>query len=153
MKLVSVVTVMLCMFIVPSISSGTDEKLLSSKQIRALFTEKTMTVTNVKDSKKGDSKRVKLYTSQAGTAQTLLDEGETRTRIWHVTDDGRICFSRPITRRNQGSTCGQIVYDGQGVYRMYLTKDIKQNKNGRISGASKKDLLLEFSNFKKGSDL
>lgn len=128
------------------------EKLLTATEVQNLFNDKTMTVQNEQvDAKNKRAEPFKASTSSMGIAKTVYDDDSSQTRAWHVADDGRICFSRSLSRRRQGSTCGFIIEDG-GAYLMYESKDIKE-KSGRVMGLKKKDLLLRFTDFTSGNNL
>lgn len=129
------------------------ETLLTASQVQELFADKTMTVTNGRpdDKKGGHEEPFKVYTSNMGIAKTVYDDESSQTRAWHVSDDGRLCFSRSLSRRRQGTTCGYIIKD-ENQYLLYTSKDIKE-KNGKVVGVSKKDLLIIFSDFKSGNML
>lgn len=114
------------------------ETLLTAKQVQELFADKTMTVTNGRpDNKKGGREEpFQAYTSDMGLAKTVFDDESSQTRAWHVAEDGRLCFSRSLSRRRQGTTCGFIVEDND-KYLLYTSKGI-QEKNGRVLGAKKR---------------
>lgn len=142
-----------CLFLVTQGTAHCSaETLLTAKEVRSLFSDKTMTVQN--ERKSGKNTRVepfKAFTSSMGIAKTVYDDDSSQTRAWNVADDGRMCFSRSLSRRKQGKTCGFIIQNGD-MYLLYNSKDIKV-KNGRVVGLKKKDLLVSFTDFISGNQL
>lgn len=150
----SVVAVIgLCVFLVTlGAVNCSAEKLLTGKEVQDLFNDKTMTVQNEqKGGKNTREEPFKAFTSSIGIAKTMYDDDSSQTRAWKVAEDGRMCFSRSLSRRRQGQTCGFIIQDGT-TYLMYESKDIKE-KSGRVIGLKKKDLLVSFTDFVSGNQL
>jgi len=142
-----------CVFLVTlGVVNCSAEKLLIVKEVQNLFSDKTMTVQNERTGGKNTREEpFKAYTSSMGIAKTVYDDDSSQTRAWHVADDGRMCFSRSLSRRRQGSTCGFVIQDG-GTYLLYESKDIKE-KSGWVVGLKKKDLLVSFTDFTSGNQL
>lgn len=142
-------------FLITSAFQANAEKaVLTAAQIKKQFAEKTMTVTNARpDSKKGGKDQpFRVFLSEMGVTRVEGSDDQSQNRAWYIAEDGRLCFSRPFSRRHRGKTCGQIVRDDQDQYWMYQTKDIRI-KSGSLVGMSKKDLLIMFSDFTPGNDL
>lgn len=131
-----------------------EKMLLTVEQLKEQFTEKTLTVTNARpDSKRGGrDEPIRVFLSEMGVTRTQVDDDQKQNRAWWVSDDGRLCFSRPFSRRHKGNTCGQIVKDENDQYWMYQTKDIR-TKSGSLVGMKKKDLIVMFSDFTPGNNL
>jgi hypothetical protein len=152
MKSVLMTVVTLVFLAVFGVANCNAEKLLTVGEVQKLFNDKTMTVHNERqDGKNTREEPFKAFTSSMGIAKTVFDDESSITRAWHVADDGRMCFSRPLTRRKQGSTCGFIIKDGRD-YLFYDSKDIKE-KSGKVVGLKRKDLLVRFSDFTSGNQL
>lgn len=131
-----------------------EKMLLTSEQLKEQFTEKSMTVTNARPDDKmgGQDEPFRVFLSGMGVTRTQGDDDRDQARMWYVSDDDRLCFSRPFHRRYRGNTCGQIVKDENGQYWMYQTKDI-HIKSGSLVGMYKDDLLVMFSDFAEGNDV
>lgn len=150
------IAVVLALFIIV-ISAGNQasgaDTVLTAAEVNKLFSDKTMTIMSTRSKKKGGTEQpFKAHTSSMGSVRALSDEGASDSRQWSVSENGRFCFSRSFKRKHGGSTCGFIVTDGSGTYRLYKSKNVKV-KSGQVVGAKKKDLLLIFSNFTSGNTL
>lgn len=132
-------------------ANGAD-KILSPAEITQLFTDKTMTAVVMGRRGNDREKPFKVFTSAMGAVRTLSETGAVDSRSWSVTDKGQMCFSSSFSNRKGGGTCGYIVADGSGAYRMYDTKKL-QERGGVVAGAKKNDLILVFSEFVAGNIL
>lgn len=123
-------------------------------QLTSLFQGKTVTITNGRpaDKRGGPDQPVNVYFSEMGILEYLNDEGESNYRKWTVSENGLFCVSRNFKRKEQAMTCGTIVGDDSGEYRLYKSSDIKV-KSGQVVGMKKKEMLLIFSNFVTGKKL
>ncbi|WP_163337233.1 hypothetical protein [Desulfopila sp. IMCC35008] len=149
-SVVAVIGVSMLMLTIGAVNCSA-EKLLTAREVQNLFNDKTMTVQNERKSGKNTREEpFKAFTSSMGIAKTVYDDSS-QTRAWNVADDGRMCFSRSLSRRRQGQTCGFIIQDGD-TYLLYESKDIKE-KSGRVVGLKKKDLLVSFTDFTSGNQL
>ena len=131
--------------------SGQAETLLTAAEVRALFSEKTFTVTTGPGKNNGREHPFKVYTSEMGIAKTLFDDETGQTRLWSIGSDDRFCFSSSFNRNRRGKTCGVIVKDGSD-YKLYESDEIRE-KSGRLVGMYSKDLLFIFSDFQDGNKL
>ncbi len=128
--------------------SWADNKVLSPAQVKKLFSGTTMTVTDpVPDKKTRTNPTYEVQASENGALRVTGEKGGQQTRVWSVRDDGSFCYSRPITRRKGGSTCGYLVPAGPGTYDLYKLRG-KYSPNRKIVGASGSEHILTFSNFR-----
>ena len=150
MKLITVLYTGLSLLLFVA-ASGQAETLLTAAEVRALFEEKTFTVTTGPGKNHGQEHPFKVYTSEMGIAKTLFDDETGQTRLWSIGSDDRFCFSSSFNRNRRGKTCGVIVKDGD-AYKLYESDKIRE-KSGRLVGMSNKDLLFIFSDFEDGNKL
>lgn len=145
---------MFCSVLSFTLDSGyAAEVILQPSQVSKLFLDKTMTITSGRVEKKTGKHRVfKAYASDMGGLRVVYQGGATETRSWSVTEKGDLCISRSTMSRAAGATCGVLVSDGSGVYRMYPAKGLVV-RGDRIAGTSQSKLLLTFSNFQQGNKL
>lgn len=122
---------------------------LNADQVKQLFSGKTMTVTDpVPDKKTRMNPVYEVKATEDGLLRVTGEEGDAHSRVWSVRNDGSFCYSRPITKRKGGATCGYLVpADESGVYDMYLLKG-KFSQNRKIVGAPGSEHILTFSNFR-----
>jgi len=141
-----------------TISSAQNEAL-SAKEVTQLFRGKTFTVTVVKPDKKTGKKisPFNVHASQNGminvAGEPEIGTGADEERLWTVSEEGQFCYSRKLiaSSRRMGGTCGFIVPDGAGAYKMYsLSGSKKRSKdtNRKIVGGKGSTHLFTFSNFK-----
>jgi len=128
--------------------SWAQNDVLNPEQVRKLFSGTTMTVTDpIPDKKTRKNATYEVQASENGALRVTGEKGSTQTRIWSVRDDGSFCYSRPITKRKGGATCGYLVPAGAGAYDMYILKK-KYSPKMKIVGAPGSTHILTFSNFK-----
>ena len=128
--------------------SWADNQVLNAEQVQQLFNEKKMTVTDpVPDKKTREISSYEVSASSSGLLRVTGESGSAESRVWTVREDGAFCFSRPITRRRGGATCGYLVPSGAGSYDMYLI-DGKYSPKRKIVGAPGSTHILTFSDFK-----
>lgn len=128
------------------------DKILTPAEVTSLFSDKTMTAVSLGHKDKNREKPFKVFTSGMGAVRTMSETGAVDSRSWSVTEKGQICFSSSFKNRKGGATCGYLVTDGGGTYRMYDSKKL-QSRGGKVGGAKKKDLKLIFSQFVSGNSL
>jgi len=130
-----------------------EDVVLSAAQVTKLFSDRTMTVEQVKHK---DEAPFRVYTASNGMVRSRHNDEDSDNRTWKTSENSRFCFSRSFRRQRStnasGSTCGFIVTDGGGVYRLYQSKKLKV-ENGQLVGVKKNDLLLNFSSFSAGNTL
>ncbi len=133
--------------------SCAQKKVLNAAEVSQLFVDKTMYVVGEeRDKKTGDNWKYKAYTSEMGGLLVIFESGARQNRTWSVQDDGAFCIGRDMGRLTGGATCGYIVPEGNGVYKMYKAKHVWE-KNGRVIGGQQIKLLVTFSNMTKGNNL
>lgn len=128
------------------------DAVLSPAEITQLFTDQTFTAVSFERKGKIQGNPFKVFASGMGLIRSLSETGAVVSRSWSVTDKGQMCFSSSFTNRKGGGTCGFLVTDGSGTYRMYNSKKLEQ-RGGVIAGAKRNDLILEFSGFVAGNSL
>ncbi len=127
--------------------------VLNAAEVSQLFVNKTMNVVGDKtDKRTGDNWKYKAYTSEMGGLLVIFESGARQNRTWSVQDDGAFCIGRDMGRRTGGSTCGYIVPEGNGVYKMYKAKHVWE-RDGRVVGGKQIKLLVTFSNLQEGNKL
>ncbi len=154
MKNLFFILIICCSFIsFPADKSYAQKKVLNAAEVSRLFVDKTMNVLgeNV-DKKTGEQWKYKAYASEMGGLLVIFESGARQTRSWSVSDDGAFCIGTVMGRSTGGATCGYIVPQGNGVYKMYKARHVYE-KDGRVVGAKQTKLLVTFSNFKKGNSL
>ncbi len=150
MKLINFSVIIACIYFFSCNQAFCAETVLSVAQIKKLFSNKTMTVKQVKHK---DAKPMKVYTDINGAVRVKDEKKGLDKRTWHTSKNGRLCFSRSFRRHDaSGSTCGFIVSDGSGSYRFYQSRTA-EIQYGKLVGPKKKDLILVFSHFSKGYHL
>jgi len=115
-------------------------KDLIPAELNSLFSDKTFSVKDLRDPGKEASK---VYATDMGGLRIIQASGASSTRAWSVRENGTFCYSAPATNRKGGGTCGYIVTEGQGAYKMYKQKG--KDRKGKA--------LFLFSNFKQGNQL
>jgi hypothetical protein len=115
-------------------------KDLTPAELNSLFSDKTFSVENLRETGKEASK---VYATDMGGLRIIAASGASSTRAWSVRENGTFCYSAPATNRKGGGTCGYIVHEGQGMYKMYKQKG--KDRKGKA--------LFLFSNFQKGKQL
>lgn len=145
----------LCCSII-SFSAGriyAQKRVLNASEVSELFVDKTMNVVGEDtDKRTGEHWKYRAYTSPMGGLLVVFESGARQTRTWSVRDDGAFCIGKVMGRRTGGATCGYIVPQANGVYRMYKAKHVYE-KDGRVVGGKQIKLLVTFSNLKKGNNL
>jgi hypothetical protein len=130
-----------------------DDIVLSAAQVTKLFTDRTMTVELVKQK---DEPPFRVYTASDGMVRNRHNDEDSDNRTWKTSENGRFCISRTFRRQRlanaSGSTCGFIVTDGSGVFRLYESKKVTV-ESGQLVGVERNDLLLNFSSFSAGNTL
>jgi hypothetical protein len=134
-------------------SSNAQKKVLNASEVSRLFVDKTMNVVGENiDKKSGKPWKYRAYTSEMGGLLVIFESGARQNRTWSVRDDGSFCIGRDMGRRTGGATCGYIVPEGNGVYKMYKAKHVWE-RDGRVVGGKQIKLLVTFSNLKQGNSL
>lgn len=151
-RIAYLISVFTFLFYIPSTFAS--ERLLDREQIKTLFSERTMTVTNVNFKQRGQDGPYRVYTTELGAMHRSKDIDDRSVRGWYTDDHDRFCFSRALsnTNRDPKNTCGQIVWDGNRTYHMYRTTDLRQNGN-QVGGKKRNELLMIFSNVGKDNQL
>lgn len=153
MKHIALAFISLLAFLLLNNHAIAKDVILSAAQVNKLFSDRTMTVEQVKQ-KDGDPFRV--HTASDGMVRSRHNDEDSDNRTWKTSENGRFCFSRSFTRQRhqnaKGSTCGFMVSDYSGTYRLYQSKNIKV-ENGQLVGVKEIDLLLIFSSFSAGNTL
>lgn len=138
----------ICCIMISATFSCAEYKALTNKQINNLFSGRTMTVTDPTPSKKSKESKFEVHTGADGLVKVEGETGSTQTRVWSIKEDGVFCYSRSITRRRGGATCGYITSGGGGTYYMYPKKGTLPSS--RVITVRKSGLkhVLIFSNFR-----
>ncbi|MGW8161854.1 MAG: hypothetical protein ACWGN1_06365 [Desulfobulbales bacterium] len=124
--------------------SWAQDEALNAEQVKQLFSGKTMTVTDpVQDKKTRENSTYEVQATDDGLLRVKGENDASHSRVWSVREDGSFCYSRPITRRRGGGTCGYLVPTEPGVYEMYLLKG-KYSPNRKIIGAPGSEHILTF---------
>lgn len=148
--------ILLCVTCIMTISltgqANSADAILSPAEITQLFTDQTFTAVSYERKDRAQGKPFKVFTSGMGLVRSLSETGAVVSRAWSVTDKGQVCFSSSFTNRKGGGTCGFLVTDGGGTYRIYNSKKLKE-RGGVIAGAKRNDLILELSGFVAGNSL
>lgn len=130
-----------------------EKKVLSASEVSQLVVGKTMAVLSEKtDKNTGKHEKYKGYVSEMGGFLVAFENGARETRTWSVKADGALCIMRSLGRHSRSTTCGYIVSEGGGVYKMYEAKHVYEKK-GRVVGGEHIKQLLTFSNLKNGNTL
>lgn len=134
-------------------SSFAAETLLKPAELNNLFSDSTFTVTNARSHSKNYKKQFRTFTAKSGLARVELEDGASQSRTWSVNEDGQLCFSRSLNRKDGGATCGFVVTEDRTTFRFYKSKKIKQRSAGTVSGIKRRDLVLTFTGFVRGDKL
>lgn len=129
------------------------KKVLNASEVSQLFVNKSMNIVGMeKDKNTGKPRTAKAYASEMGGLLVVWDSGGRQTRSWSVSDDGAFCIGKAMGRRTGGMSCGYVVPEGNGVYKMYKAKHV-YTKDGRVVGGKQVKLMMTFSNLQKGNTL
>lgn len=145
-NLLMLCTTFFCVCLLSNFSNAS-EKVLSSKEVMKLFSDKKFTVTEAKIDKKTGKKPTYNVHAQADGWVRVVGDSLSQPRAWSVNEDGAFCYSGNLSARNPGQTCGYIVSAGGGKYDMYVIRGA-YNPNRKIVGGKKSTHLFTFSNFK-----
>jgi len=131
-------------------STFSRKTILNATEVSRLFNDRTVTVLSEKTEKNtGKHLKYKAYFSGMGALLVVFENGAREPRTWSVKADGALCLRRTQRTHRGGVSCGYIVSEGNGVYKMYKVKHVKI-KGGRVVGGRNIKQLLTFSKFKKG---
>ena len=147
----SATLILLLLFFSPA--TGRTEEVMNSKQLEILFSDTTFNVTDLDTKNQGADKGVRVYSTPNGMLRVNRQEdNSSQNRAWTISEGWRFCFSRNLMRRKGGSTCGIIVSEGGGQYKMYRAYANKV-KPDQVPKVNRKKPLLLFSDFVRGNQL
>jgi hypothetical protein len=151
MKKLFVLLLPMSIFAFSAIASQTG---LSSAEIQKLFSDKTMTVTEVeRDKKNKENSTFTAHLSKMGAARAIYPDGAATTYGWSVDEKGRVCFGR---MKRKTAVCGFITDAGGGTYNFYTSKKTSKRtvmKDDKPVKDKNWKLSTTFSDFKDGEKL
>ncbi len=130
------------------------DSVLKAGEISTLLIDTTIKVTEAKkDKKTGKILSYAAYFADNGTIRIQHHGGETEFFNWSVKKDDTLCVINTARVWGSGPSCGYLVRDNQGGYKVYPMKSISSEKNKKYVSVKKGGHVLTFSNIKKGNQL
>lgn len=141
-----------CLILSVCVATGYAQKrALDASEVSQLFLGNSVDIVGENiDKRTGEPWKYRAYASDLGVLLVVFESGARQTRSWSVSEDGAFCFGKPLERHKGGTTCGYIVPQEGGVYKMYKAKHL-YHKDGKVVGGKQVKLLVTFSNFQKGN--
>ena len=142
------------LFLVWCTQSLAMDSVLKAGQISSLLMDTTIKVTEAKkDKKTGKTLSYSAYFADNGTIRIQHPDGESEFFNWSVKKDDTLCVINNVRVWGSGPSCGYLVRDNQGGYKVYPMKSISSEKNKKYVSVKKASHVLTFSNIQKGNHL
>ncbi len=152
-KIIGCISAVLLFFVWCTQSLAMDS-VLKAGEISSLLMDTTIKVTEAKKNKKtGKTLSYAAYFAADGTIRVQHPDGETEFFNWSVNKDDTLCVINNVRVWGSGPSCGYLVGDNQGIYKVYPMKNISSEKNKKYVSVKKAGHVLTFSNIQRGNHL